>query len=167
MIIWKEYNLRFACSACTKGHRAAKCSHLKRKLQEVKQKGRPATQCPSCRTKREIGQGHSHHKCKCGSNPPLGTVKKHNIVFGDGLELKFDPPSSFNIAIFQVRMNQKSPVELAVVADKTEEEVVERLPIGFHISEEEVAFKVTPNACKCHFGGDCICSSLVIIEFNF
>ncbi|KAI8895582.1 copper fist DNA binding domain-containing protein [Globomyces pollinis-pini] len=49
MIFW--FGKRFACQTCSKGHRATKCSHTNRTLSEIKSKGRPTSQCPSCRSK--------------------------------------------------------------------------------------------------------------------
>ncbi|OAJ36719.1 hypothetical protein BDEG_20863 [Batrachochytrium dendrobatidis JEL423] len=62
--------LKFACQRCQSGHRSAVCVHLDRRVDEIKAKGRPVSQCGHCRAKRQRGVGHSHHRCLCGDRPP-------------------------------------------------------------------------------------------------
>ncbi|KAI8642453.1 copper fist DNA binding domain-containing protein [Parasitella parasitica] len=54
---------KFACIKCIKGHRSSKCKHEKRELIEIKRKGRPVSQCESCRLLRKTKQVHI--KCEC------------------------------------------------------------------------------------------------------
>ncbi|KAI8362683.1 copper fist DNA binding domain-containing protein [Choanephora cucurbitarum] len=54
---------KYACIKCIKGHRSSKCMHTERELLEVKKKGRPVSQCESCRFLRKTR--HVHAKCKC------------------------------------------------------------------------------------------------------
>ncbi|KAJ6605121.1 copper fist DNA binding domain-containing protein [Mycena sp. CBHHK59/15] len=54
---------KFACEHCIKGHRSSTCGHSNRPLFEVARKGRPISQCSSCRELRQV-KG-SHAKCKC------------------------------------------------------------------------------------------------------
>ncbi|KAJ7495624.1 hypothetical protein FB451DRAFT_1019820 [Mycena latifolia] len=54
----------FICSEhCIKGHRSSTCGHSNRPLFEVAKKGRPISQCPSCRELRRVKGSHS--KCEC------------------------------------------------------------------------------------------------------
>ncbi|KAL7318983.1 copper-binding transcription factor [Mucor circinelloides] len=55
---------KFACIKCIKGHRSSKCTHDKRELIEIKRKGRPVSQCETCRLLRKTKQVHV--KCVCG-----------------------------------------------------------------------------------------------------
>ncbi|OAD03814.1 copper fist DNA-binding transcription factor, partial [Mucor lusitanicus CBS 277.49] len=54
---------KFACIKCIKGHRSSKCTHDKRELIEIKRKGRPVSQCETCRLLRKTKQVHV--KCVC------------------------------------------------------------------------------------------------------
>ncbi|KAE9409387.1 copper-fist-domain-containing protein [Gymnopus androsaceus JB14] len=56
---------KFACEACIKGHRSSSCTHTDRPLFEVKKKGRPVSQCETCRALRKSKKLHS----KCNCNP--------------------------------------------------------------------------------------------------
>lgn len=57
---------KFACEACIRGHRASSCSHTARRLQLVRKKGRPSSQCDVCRSKR--ANGSFHGRCDCGED---------------------------------------------------------------------------------------------------
>ncbi|KAJ7112853.1 copper fist DNA binding domain-containing protein [Mycena crocata] len=59
---------KFACEACIKGHRSSSCTHSQRPLFEVAKKGRPVSQCPTCRQLRQDKKYHS--KCKCPKDIP-------------------------------------------------------------------------------------------------
>ncbi|KAG2070659.1 copper-fist-domain-containing protein [Suillus decipiens] len=54
---------KFACESCIKGHRSSSCHHSERPLFEVKKKGRPVSQCKTCRELRNSRRVHS--KCTC------------------------------------------------------------------------------------------------------
>ncbi|KAG1908546.1 copper fist DNA binding domain-containing protein [Suillus fuscotomentosus] len=54
---------KFACESCIKGHRSSSCHHSERPLFEVKKKGRPVSQCKTCRELRNSKRVHS--KCTC------------------------------------------------------------------------------------------------------
>ncbi|KAI9255839.1 copper fist DNA binding domain-containing protein, partial [Helicostylum pulchrum] len=54
---------KYACIKCIKGHRSTKCNHANRELFEIKKKGRPVSQCESCRQLRKTKQ--IHIKCMC------------------------------------------------------------------------------------------------------
>ncbi|KAG2160188.1 copper fist DNA binding domain-containing protein [Suillus bovinus] len=54
---------KFACQSCIKGHRSSSCYHSERPLFEVKKKGRPVSQCRTCRELRNSKRVHS--KCTC------------------------------------------------------------------------------------------------------
>ncbi|OMJ07690.1 Copper resistance protein CRF1 [Smittium culicis] len=56
---------KYSCKPCIRGHRANKCSHSSRELTEIKAKGRPPTQCKTCKDLRASKNIHS--KCICGS----------------------------------------------------------------------------------------------------
>ncbi|OZJ01770.1 hypothetical protein BZG36_05076 [Bifiguratus adelaidae] len=55
--------VKLACSTCVKGHRSSACQHPHRPLFEIKKKGRPVTQCMTCRELRKTKQVHI--KCMC------------------------------------------------------------------------------------------------------
>lgn len=58
--------LRFACEGCIRGHRSANCNHKDRQLKEIKPRGRPLSQCKTCRDNRKnLGK---HSKCYCGDD---------------------------------------------------------------------------------------------------
>ncbi|KAI8930252.1 hypothetical protein BC831DRAFT_384512, partial [Entophlyctis helioformis] len=63
VVIWN--GIKFACQRCQVGHRSSLCAHLDRRVEEVRAKGRPVSQCGHCRSKRTQGVGHSHHRCRC------------------------------------------------------------------------------------------------------
>ncbi|KAH8834896.1 hypothetical protein DL96DRAFT_1454550, partial [Flagelloscypha sp. PMI_526] len=54
---------RFCSEACIKGHRSSHCKHTDRPLFEVKRKGRPVTQCETCRDLRKSKKINA--KCIC------------------------------------------------------------------------------------------------------
>ncbi|KAI7886127.1 copper-fist-domain-containing protein [Lichtheimia hyalospora FSU 10163] len=56
---------KYACTTCIKGHRSSKCEHTHRSLVEIKRKGRPVTQCNTCRELRV--KKKMHIKCSCGN----------------------------------------------------------------------------------------------------
>ncbi|GAA6022147.1 hypothetical protein JCM10207_000779 [Rhodosporidiobolus poonsookiae] len=57
--------VKFACQSCIKGHRSSKCTHTTRPLQEIKKKGRPASQCAHCRELRKTKSVHA--RCDCAA----------------------------------------------------------------------------------------------------
>ncbi|KAF9263110.1 hypothetical protein L218DRAFT_1077500 [Marasmius fiardii PR-910] len=57
---------KFACESCIKGHRSSACAHTDRPLFEIKKKGRPISQCETCRSLRQSRKMHS--KCVCSSS---------------------------------------------------------------------------------------------------
>ncbi|KAK7042007.1 copper-fist domain-containing protein [Favolaschia claudopus] len=59
---------KFSCEACIKGHRSSSCTHSDRPLFEVARKGRPPSQCPTCRERRKTSKYHS--KCLCPKDLP-------------------------------------------------------------------------------------------------
>ncbi|KAL7422411.1 copper-binding transcription factor [Cryptotrichosporon argae] len=64
---------KYACATCIKGHRVSGCTHTDRPLFEVKKKGRPSTQCPTCRDRRKPGKS-VHTKCTCGNDERPATA---------------------------------------------------------------------------------------------
>ncbi|KAJ2770156.1 copper-binding transcription factor [Coemansia nantahalensis] len=54
---------KFACDQCVRGHRASSCNHTERSLNPIKRKGRPPSQCDSCRALRLTRKAHV--KCEC------------------------------------------------------------------------------------------------------
>ncbi|KAF9535781.1 hypothetical protein CPB83DRAFT_802372 [Crepidotus variabilis] len=58
---------KYACESCIKGHRSSSCHHSDRPLFEIKKKGRPVSQCTSCRELRQSKKLHS--KCTCDHRP--------------------------------------------------------------------------------------------------
>ncbi|KAJ7073230.1 ACE1 transcription factor [Mycena belliarum] len=57
---------KFSCEQCISGHRSTTCSHTYRPLFEVAKKGRPRSQCSTCR---ELRMTKRHHlKCMCPQN---------------------------------------------------------------------------------------------------
>ncbi|EGO02817.1 hypothetical protein SERLA73DRAFT_176212 [Serpula lacrymans var. lacrymans S7.3] len=61
---------KFACESCIKGHRSSSCHHTERPLFEVKKKGRPVSQCETCRELRQSRRVHSKCTCKSKQNEP-------------------------------------------------------------------------------------------------
>ncbi|RPA84132.1 hypothetical protein BJ508DRAFT_323778 [Ascobolus immersus RN42] len=59
---------KFACDACIRGHRVTGCEHVDRQLTQIAKKGRPVSQCSSCRQSRK-SRG-THNKCECGTKEP-------------------------------------------------------------------------------------------------
>ncbi|KAJ2189738.1 copper-binding transcription factor [Coemansia sp. RSA 532] len=55
--------VKYACDSCIRGHRASSCNHSDRKLNMVRRKGRPPTQCHKCRELRRTRKAHV--KCLC------------------------------------------------------------------------------------------------------
>ncbi|KAI9280589.1 copper fist DNA binding domain-containing protein [Umbelopsis sp. AD052] len=56
-------NTKYSCMSCVKGHRSSRCTHSNRPLVPIRRKGRPATQCETCRELRRTR--HIHIKCLC------------------------------------------------------------------------------------------------------
>ncbi|KAJ1978129.1 copper-binding transcription factor [Dimargaris xerosporica] len=54
---------KFACEKCIKGHRASTCNHHDRNLIPIRRKGRPVSQCATCRELRKTRK--LHVKCVC------------------------------------------------------------------------------------------------------
>ncbi|KAG7450792.1 uncharacterized protein BT62DRAFT_535500 [Guyanagaster necrorhizus] len=78
-------NKKFACESCIKGHRSSSCHHTDRPLFEIKKKGRPVSQCESCRELRQSRRVHS--KCNCNnkdeagpSQPVVGYTKSRRFI---------------------------------------------------------------------------------------
>ncbi|KAF1798621.1 copper fist DNA binding domain-containing protein [Mucor lusitanicus] len=69
---------KFACIKCIKGHRSSKCTHDKRELIEIKRKGRPVSQCETCRLLRKTKQVHV--KCVCEPKSKGTTVKNNTVL---------------------------------------------------------------------------------------
>ncbi|KAG8765771.1 hypothetical protein FRC15_006763 [Serendipita sp. 397] len=64
---------KFACQSCIKGHRSSNCNHPDRPLFEIRKKGRPVTQCDTCRELRTTKK--LHVKCACdGRRDPESEV---------------------------------------------------------------------------------------------
>jgi hypothetical protein len=49
--------------SCIKGHRSSACQHTSRPLYQIKNKGRPVSQCDKCRKLRQAKRVHA--KCTC------------------------------------------------------------------------------------------------------
>lgn len=54
-------NHKLACQVCIRGHRGRSCDHVGRRLLLVPDKGRPQSQCDTCRSTR----ASTHHRCIC------------------------------------------------------------------------------------------------------
>lgn len=81
-------DLSFACKKCNSGHRTLTCTHTtSTQLTEIKQKGRPLSQCTSCRTTRSNkAKKASHHQCLCGDEAE-SRKQKFELFFLGGLSL--------------------------------------------------------------------------------
>ena len=157
-VVWQH--IRFACTKCYKGHRVNTCTHIKRSLNELKTAGRPVSQCGSCRAKR-AGQGHIHHKCKCGSSPPKSYREYYKICFNDGLELNLYTASNINIAVLQVQVQQNTPMEITIQKGNEDPTSIFMTPQSLSVLKEDLPQEeISENPCRCHFGGECICSLL-------
>ncbi|UNI13710.1 transcriptional activator haa1 [Purpureocillium takamizusanense] len=66
----------YACEACIRGHRTARCQHNDRPLQLIKKKGRPVSQCNHCRSMRQSRSAHV--KCECAKRAREGRVDTAN-----------------------------------------------------------------------------------------
>ncbi|KAJ3163571.1 hypothetical protein HDU86_000152 [Geranomyces michiganensis] len=167
MIVWPLFDLRFACEKCQNGHRNGSCSHTDRKLFEIRAKGRPATQCNHCRSKRKEGIGHSHHKCMCGDG--LSSVKKKvEVHFNPNIMLVFTPEK---MSVDGLRKElEDSPQTFLTVAKKAKPgkgpdtaSQVEITYLKTEVIEETISVdmqRILANPCRCQYGGSCICSDL-------
>eukprot|EP00842_Homolaphlyctis_polyrhiza_P003075 jgi/Hompol1/3769/HPOL_003348-RA len=113
MIIWET--IRFACQKCQAGHRTSSCAHANRRIEEVKAKGRPVSQCGHCRSKRKKGVGHSHHRCLCGERPPKATVQRAEVSFATGLVLCLEPRDGNHAHTLRTMVGQRLPFRILVV----------------------------------------------------
>jgi hypothetical protein len=68
---------KFACDACIRGHRASSCSHTGRQLLPVRPKGRPSSQCDTCKAKRATGSFHG--KCHCSTTSESRSSSSRSI----------------------------------------------------------------------------------------
>ena len=59
------YSPKYSSESCIKGHRSSSCKHTSRPLFEIKKKGRPVSQCKTCRELRQSKKLHS--KCICAT----------------------------------------------------------------------------------------------------
>jgi len=71
---------KFACESCIKGHRSSSCKHADRPLFEIKKKGRPVSQCDTCRTLRQSRKMHSKCLCNLAEGPDAGTSFSESSV---------------------------------------------------------------------------------------
>ncbi|KAI8095338.1 copper fist DNA binding domain-containing protein [Thamnidium elegans] len=79
-------NIKYACQKCIKGHRSSRCDHTERHLLIVRKKGRPISQCDSCREQRKKRQ--IHQKCACtASDKYLKLGNTHHIMSIESLLL--------------------------------------------------------------------------------
>ncbi|KAJ6626989.1 hypothetical protein B0H10DRAFT_1906506 [Mycena sp. CBHHK59/15] len=67
-------NKKFACESCIKGHRSSSCHHTDRPLFEIKKKGRPVSQCETCRELRQSRRVHSKCNCPQDDTPSRGLL---------------------------------------------------------------------------------------------
>ena len=161
MIFWDEK--RFACDSCIKGHRATKCLHIKKSLTEIKTKGRPNTQCPTCREKRQSKNGHPHHKCRCGSEPPKRVIYILKLIFDQGLVLEFEESSRVKVDELQSKLDSMTPFSIRTCSEKASsasDQILHLLCSHLSVEEKETDIEMQAfldNPCKCHFGGECIC----------
>lgn len=165
MIHWEQK--RFACESCIKGHRATKCSHLKKCLKEIKTKGRPNTQCPTCREKRQLKTGHPHHKCQCGSEPPKSYIYHLKLQFEQGLQLEFSETDSRKVQEIQSKLDSKASFLINVVDKDSVESSNEWVSLNLIVDKQETKTELEQflnNPCKCHFGGECICSKRKVVN---
>ncbi|KAH9267404.1 hypothetical protein BASA84_000663 [Batrachochytrium salamandrivorans] len=106
--------LKFSCQRCQAGHRSAVCIHLDRRVEEIKAKGRPVSQCGHCRAKRQRGVGHSHHRCRCGDKPPKSLRASVEVAFASGLVLCFEPRNN-DVDKVRKMVDRKEPFHITVV----------------------------------------------------
>lgn len=161
--------MTFSCEKCSAGHRPQTCTHLSRKQFELKQKGRPQTQCGNCReSRRNTKQSSTHHQCLCGSTP----TKKQKVEFILNQHLSF----TFKQTMTAIQSIQKSIesqsnnclVTLKRKDLKTKLESTEDLKYTLEkvliLEQDETSLEETErmivNPCRCHSGDPCICSSL-------
>lgn len=155
---------RFACESCIKGHRSTKCAHLRKNLTEIKTKGRPNTQCPTCREKRQQKRGHPHHKCQCGSEPPKRFLYHLKLIFDQGLVFDFVETEQSRVKEIQSKVESKSKFTIKVCLDKNlspDDTIAEMMATELVVDQQETDLELKiflENPCKCHFGGECICS---------
>ncbi|KAG2217182.1 hypothetical protein INT45_013194 [Circinella minor] len=73
---------KYSCQTCIKGHRSTKCTHHNRQLFEIKPKGRPVSQCETCRELRKSKR--IHVKCTCKNREksltPTSPTQETNIA---------------------------------------------------------------------------------------
>jgi hypothetical protein len=144
---------------------------LTRGVREIKAKGRPKTQCPTCRTKRVTGKGHAHHKCRCGQEPPKSFVTWIYIRFPNGFEMSLQQESDISVDELQSMVREKIPLIITVMKKKqpSEDDVtVQFTPSEVQTRQEEISLELDEilsivlynlgNPCRCHYGHPCICS---------
>ncbi|KAI8329140.1 copper fist DNA binding domain-containing protein [Chlamydoabsidia padenii] len=77
-------NVKYACTACIKGHRSSQCSHTDRPLSAIRRKGRPISQCERCREQRK--KYRIHQRCSCLKRFPTSKgITKFSIMAIDSL----------------------------------------------------------------------------------
>ncbi|TPX36259.1 hypothetical protein SmJEL517_g01469 [Synchytrium microbalum] len=179
---------KFSCAACQNGHRSQSCDHLHRVLLEIKQKGRPATQCGHCRTKRSTGTGHSHHRCMCGDAPAY-TRPKVEVKLSSGTTFVMTPPEApeaFRTRLMEIKnlpisVHRKPKAKNEQGYDPQADGPApvgaaggEAAAAGYLIIEWRAEFvsldvsdqfnsevdSAAENPCKCHQGGPCICATI-------
>ncbi|KAK5668527.1 hypothetical protein QVD99_005542 [Batrachochytrium dendrobatidis] len=151
--------LKFACQRCQSGHRSAVCVHLDRRVDEIKAKGRPVSQCGHCRAKRQRGVGHSHHRCLCGDRPPKSLRAKVEVTFGTGLILCFEPRNN-NVDAIRKMVSNKEPFNITVIKKIR--------PVKSSASHRPSIKTTTsgPSSCSSKLGMDSLTTSLSSDRIN-
>ncbi|KAI9017064.1 hypothetical protein BC832DRAFT_588343 [Gaertneriomyces semiglobifer] len=154
-----------------------------KQLLEIKQKGRPASQCGHCRSKRRQGVGHSHHRCLCGDSANFVKKKVEATFEPSTVRLVFTPDKN-NVAGIQ-KLLEEQPQSSLVISKKAKiardalSESGNDSPLtpnldpsatlltitytGLKVIEESYGLdyeKMISNPCKCQFGGSCVCSEI-------
>jgi hypothetical protein len=150
--------VRFSCKKCLKGHRTGQCNHIT-ELVELKVKGRPLSQCGTCRNKRKDIVSR-HNSCKCGDKPPSSVktivtsiLQSKPVYFPGDQTLKSE---SLDPAKMQDQIDSQAPF-VFTIETKSETKVCEF--VASHLEIQVVHVPVSlDNPCKCHYGGECVCS---------
>lgn len=134
---------KYACASCIRGHRTSTCTHKdgsRGPLYPVRGKGRPPTQCETCRQKRKVSGRHI--RCVCNIN---GSALADEI--GD-LDHTTTPPHSSEPRSKRQRISHTGVSGLS-----------EKQPIASSEAESPVLSRSTPHAF------DDAASSATLIEF--
>lgn len=128
--------VKLACVTCIQGHRASTCKHQdgsKGPLQVVKRRGRPLSQCATCREKRQ--RTGRHTRCDCKAKQASDDKKKEAAtpVSTRGL----DPAPAASTAASTVMPCSGKPTDCR--------------------KRDPLSFEFLVNPCQCSAGGRCTC----------